>query len=58
MSVTLGIQHAKRHVPNYSVICGLSGCAKYIHVISQKARISEKKSIEHKMYSTVQYSTV
>ena len=46
VSVALGIQHvmSMRHI----VICGLSGCAIYSHVITQTARISENVT-EHKM---------
>jgi hypothetical protein len=47
VSVALVIQYAMRL--RHFVICGLSGCAIFLHSISQKARISRKKVIAHKM---------
>ena len=43
--VGLGIQHAMRM--RHILICGLSGCAILSHIISQSARFSKRKVIEH-----------
>jgi hypothetical protein len=45
--VALVIQHATRM--RNIVICGLSGSTIFFHSISQTARLSGKKVIEHKM---------
>ena len=53
--VALGIQHAMhmRHI----VICGLPRSTVFIHIISQTARFSKKKVIEHKM-CVASFSTI
>jgi hypothetical protein len=45
--VALGIQHAM-HMRRI-VICGLSGSTIFFHSISQTAKVSKEKDIEHKM---------
>jgi len=49
---SLGIQHAMRMC--YIVMCGLSGCTLFFHIISKMERfLGKKKDIEHKMFVLV-----
>jgi hypothetical protein len=47
VSVALVIQHTKGI--RRAIICVLSGCTIFIHIILQTARFSKKKVIQHKM---------
>jgi len=46
---SLSYQARNAHAPYYTVICGLCGCAIFFRIISQTARSSGEKFIEHKM---------
>jgi len=51
VSVVLNFQHSMRMRRVILSVACLSGCTIYFHIISLTARFSERKVIEHKMYS-------
>jgi hypothetical protein len=46
---SLSNPECKEHAPYYIVICSLSVCTIFLNIITQTARFSEKRVIEHKI---------
>jgi hypothetical protein len=46
---SLSYAECKAHAPCCTVICGVSGCTIFVHIISTNVKVFETKIIEHKM---------
>ena len=56
--VALGMYHANRYAPCYTVICGLADCTIFVLIILYRHEFRKKNFIGYKMYFNFPYKSV